>query len=608
MSLIAGYQARNGRIQSAELRAKLESYRILTEDDLSSYNNQIVETRFGCLMWKYKADYPIQLPPSRDGNGNALLILGFLTSQAALLSPTQLEKAEGEFVAIHSDRSGEVHIVNDRFGSRPFYILNHENGVYFSSNLFFLMHLLGKADEPDAVGWFQVLSCGHTFGNRTNFKNVRRLPPASHLTISADGVPHENRYWRMEYRVDTALDLDSHCNKVFAAFQSGAELRSRLTGKGVLALSGGLDSRLVAGALPNRKNFSAFTFTSSGEKNSSQSPETLAASAVCKILGLEHHIEPMLNQELSIVADDVVRMTGGMRPLHHAATVMPYIREIKRRGLHFLLGGGPGDVSAGSKIPSVRYLDPRNTDECVRDFRMKIGAGPEYFGLFFQAEVVRSNLQEFDRILDESLAEINGPTAAHRITAWEMLHRWPAFTLTSVLHNHPEVAEGFCHFDYKYADLMLELPAEWLYQRNFYSCMIYRCLPELRMVPYANTGKLLSGELRHFEKESLKTRALRSVANGSRKILPKSVKRKLRAVESPSFSYFLYKNDARLLAGLREALHCKSAIQEILDTRKCLSFLDGFIADNLVDSSYSQQTELIGTLVTMCRTFSILSR
>jgi hypothetical protein len=470
------------------------------------------------------------------------------------------------------------------------------------------MHLVGKADDPDVVGWFQVFSCGHTFGNRTVFKNVRRLPPASHLTISTTGNPSEHRYWRLEYKVDNALDLDSHCNKVFAAFRSGAELRSRLTGKGVLALSGGLDSRLVAGALSNRKNFPAFTFTASGERNSHQSAETLAASAVCEVLGMEHHIEPIPHLELSTVADDVVRLIGGMRPLHHAATVMPYIREIKRRDLQFLLGGGPGDVSAGSKIPSVRYLDPRNMDECTQDFRTKIGAGPEYFEMFFQPEIVRTNLPDFDHTLDATLAEIGGPTAAHRITAWEMLHRWPAFTLTSVLHNHPEVTESFCHFDYRYADLMLQLPAEWLFERNFYSCMIYKCLPELRKVPYANTGQLLSGNLLHFEKESLKTRALRSVASGARKVLPKSVKRRIRTEETPSFSYFLYKNDARLLSDLRESLHSRTAIQHILDTKKSLKFLDGFIAGKVVDSSYSQQTELIGTLVTMCRTFSILSR
>jgi hypothetical protein len=150
-----------------------------------------------------------------------------------------------------------------------------------------------------------------------------------------------------------------------------------------------------------------------------------------------------------------------------------------------LLGGGPGDVSAGSKIPSVEYLDPRRTDECVQDFCLTLAGGAQSCGLLFRHELVNEYRNEVYRSLVESLHEIDGPTAAHKVTAWELLNRWPAFTFTSVMHNHPAVDEAFGHLDYKYSDLMLRLPAEWLYERNFYRVMIYNCLPKLRHIPYA---------------------------------------------------------------------------------------------------------------------------
>jgi hypothetical protein len=155
-------------------------------------------------------------------------------------------------------------------------------------------------------------------------------------------------------------------------------------------------------------------------------------------------------------------------------------------------------VSAGSKIPCVRYLDPRRTDECVREFCRDLASGGEYLGLVFRQEIVKEYQREIYRSLIESFRDIGGLTAAHKVTAWELLNRWPAFTFTSVLHNHPEVSEAFCHLDYKYSDLMLKLPEDWLYQRNFYSFMIYNSLPKLRHIPYANTGRPLSGELQHF--------------------------------------------------------------------------------------------------------------
>ncbi len=93
------------------------------------------------------------------------------------------------------------------------------------------------------------------------------------------------------------------------------------------------------------------------------------------------------------------------------------------------------------------------------------------------------------------------------------------------MHNHPDASEAFCHLDYKYSDLMLKLPAGWLYQRNFYSVMIYNCLPKLRHVPYANTGQLLSGDLQQFGyNQDIKARTLSVVAQLSRKIIPRKIK------------------------------------------------------------------------------------
>ena len=289
--------------QPGGIERNLHAYRILAEDDLSSYDNLIIETRRGHLIRKYKQDYPVQCKSYNDGNGNALLILGFLDSVAGWLSAEQIEHSEGEFVAVLSEDSGAVHIINDRFGSRPFYLINNQDGIYFSSNLDFLLQLIGGSHEADILGWFHMFSYGHTFGSRTTFKNVNRLLPGSHVVISPDGGLEERRYWRLEYAPASGLDPVSYSKEVFEAFKEGATLRSRLVGKGVIALSGGLDSRLVAAALPDDVKFSAFTFLNSGEGVST--PDTEVAAQVCSALGLEHRVEHIPTEEFSSVAENV---------------------------------------------------------------------------------------------------------------------------------------------------------------------------------------------------------------------------------------------------------------------------------------------------------------
>jgi hypothetical protein len=601
MGFIAGHLTRNGKVSCAEIERTLQSYRILSEDDLNDYENLVIQTRFGCVVRKYKKNYPVQFKPYHDENGTTVLILGFLSSTERLLSPKQLEQCEGEFVAVFSEQSGKLHIINDRFGSRPFYILRNGDDVYFSSNFDFLLQLAGGSPEADILGWFHMFSYGHTFGSRTTLRDVKRLLPATHLTISQDGTVEEKRYWRLAYLPAAGLDPVSYSKEVFDAFREGARLRSRLCGKGVVALSGGLDSRLVAAALPDDVEFSEFTFLNSSEGTSSA--DTEVAAQVCNALGLHHRVEPIASQAYSAVAEGVIRLIGGMRPLHHCAIVMPYVRELKRLGLNFLLGGGPGDVSAGSKIPSVEYLDPRRTDKCVRDFCRSLASGAEYLGLIFRDKFINEYHWEVYPSLVESFGDISGPTAAHKITAWELLNRWPAFTFTSVMHNHPDVSEAFCHLDYKYTDLMLMLPAQWLYQRNFYSFMIYHNLPKLRHVPYANTGQPLSGELQEFEYQHLKRVSF--AAHVAKKVIPRKIKRLLRPISRDTlpFYYCLYRDDERLFADMRECLYSLSSLREILDFSKCLRFLDDFQTDNLKGLSYDRQTELVGGLATMCLTF-----
>src|SRR5262245_20681205 len=133
MALIAGYLARNGKASRAEIESIVQCFRILPEDDLNDYQNLIVETRFGYVMRKFKKKYPVQLEPYNDVSGHAVLILGFLSStEGGLLSDKQLEQCAGEFVAVCAEASGKVHVVNDRFGSRPFYLLRNQGGTYFS--------------------------------------------------------------------------------------------------------------------------------------------------------------------------------------------------------------------------------------------------------------------------------------------------------------------------------------------------------------------------------------------------------------------------------------------------------------------------------------------
>jgi hypothetical protein len=593
LAFIAGYVAE--RPQSTEaIRDRARAFSILPGESDCDYMNAIITTHSGHLIVKHKAAYPIKPQIASDAEGNVLVILGIVLSgdAGALLPPAvrtggrSLEECEGEFVAVFAEAAtGTAHIVNDRFSSRPFYILRRDDGIYFSSNVAFLLALARASYRPDVIGWLEACTAGHTLGTRTTAANVDRLRPATHLSITS-GRMKECQYWRLEHRPDPGLDPARHSAETFQAFRMGAERRARLVGKGIVGLSGGLDSRFVAGALPRDTDYSAFTFVD--VPGAESTPETRAAAGVCSTLGLRHHVEALPVRFTR--ASDVIALTGGMRPYQHMAIVMAFIDHVQRQGHDFVLGGGPGDSLAGAFIPSWSYLDSRHTAESIEDACRRRLADSVNWPLVFRDDVIAGGRQAVQDALSESFAAVAGPTAAHRITAWAMVYRQTAFTFTSVLHTHPDVSEAFCHLDYRYTDLMLQLPASWLYQRTFYAYMLYAALPHLRHIPYANTGRLLSGQLPTHEipRESFGRRAVELAQS-----FGKRVKRRLmpgRGGAGP-----LLFRDTALLDEVKECVHSIPQLREVLDVERC----DELVARTRAGACPSE--EMLGALTSLCK-------
>jgi hypothetical protein len=493
-------------------------------------------------------------------------------------------------------RSGNLHLVNDRFGARPCYVLRAPHAVYFSSNVRFLLHLARERYRPDVQGWLEVFTCGHTVGTRTTLASVRRLRPGTHLTLTP-AADHERRYWRLEHQPDPGLDPGKHSSAVFEAFRAGAERRARLVGEGVVAVSGGLDSRLLAGALGKRHGFSAFTFLDGGRHI--RSADADAAAAVCAALGLRHQVQRL--ETAFTRPSDVVSLTGGMRPYHHMAIAMAYVEEVRRNGTRFLLGGGPGDSLAGAFIPSPTYVDPDQIAQSIRDACRVRLARSRHWRLIFRDDVIATARKPVEEALVASFEEVGGPTAAHRVTAWAMAQRQAAFTLTSVFHTHPDVAEAFCHLDYRYADLMLQLPAAWLYGKAFYTFMVYRELPELRHIPYANTGLRLTGELPTLGWAS---EPLGSAMHSRARVLARRLgARHARRVFTslgrprPSRRRRDVLHDDVLLATIQQIVHSVPSLEAMLDIERCDEFLAGVRTGRFDAGGYD---DVLGTLASIC--------
>ena len=158
----------------------------------------------------------------------------------------------------------KLYVTCDSGGLFPFYYLQHTGTLTFSSHL----HLMGKALHLslDHLGVVQRLNFGWTIGERTLYKNVKRLSPGQSLIydVRDETLRCGNA---QEFFQDTLreYDLATLSEIVWTSLCKACERIRPDDGPIGIMLSGGLDSRMVVAAAQT-KNIPMITCTHGQER------------------------------------------------------------------------------------------------------------------------------------------------------------------------------------------------------------------------------------------------------------------------------------------------------------------------------------------------------
>lgn len=163
-------------------------------------------------------------------------------------------------VILRKKRNDEITICNDLIGVYPVYYLIFE-GELFISNSIILMALISNCDF-DEVGIIQR-SIGpeySNFGSRTILKNCKRLLPGEYISFVGKKIVQKKYDNSLYQNLSTQHQQHNLHIKYWEAYKK--ELKYALIDfQDVnIALSGGLDSRLLLGAIPKTKNIKCLTY------------------------------------------------------------------------------------------------------------------------------------------------------------------------------------------------------------------------------------------------------------------------------------------------------------------------------------------------------------
>jgi asparagine synthase (glutamine-hydrolysing) len=274
-----------------------------------------------------------------------------------------VEKLNGIFgIALWDARSGELHLMRDKFGVKPLYWAQHGGRVLFASELKALLVDESLPRDLDLAAIDHYLTFRFVPAPQTLFAGVRKVPPASTLTSGTGGVS-ERRYWTGEPTA-ARRDTDALIDEYLEAFER-AVVRQMMSDRpmGVM-LSGGIDSAAITAVMarhsPQVKTFSV-GFTGGGEGTN----EVPLAAETARLFGAEH--------ESAIVGPDeyLAKLPESLITLEEpvgstSALAVRFVAELMRPAVPVALTGQGADEPLGGygrhlgvKVASgVRKLGP----------------------------------------------------------------------------------------------------------------------------------------------------------------------------------------------------------------------------------------------------------
>ena len=317
-----------------------------------------------------------------------------------------LRRFNGMFAfAIYHRDSGRVFLARDRLGIKPLYYIKNSEKFRFASSLPALL-ASGNVDtdiDPVALIYFMTF---HSVvpPPRTILKGIRKLPPASTMTIENDGSCREEKYWDLKFTPN-----DDEVKYSFADWKQqlllkleGA-IRRRLTADvpvGVL-LSGGVDSSLVVGLLSragqNNLNTFSIGFESAGGEEGN---EFQYSDIIADHFGTGHHkievgssrVLPSLERCVSAMSEPMVS--------HDCIGFYLLSEEVSRHVKVVQSGQGADEIFAGySWYPPLmessdlvtdyaREFFDRNYDEYVKAIH------PRFSELDYSSSFIHQNFSK----------------------------------------------------------------------------------------------------------------------------------------------------------------------------------------------------------------------
>ncbi|MFH1539632.1 MAG: asparagine synthase-related protein, partial [bacterium] len=364
----------------------------------------------------------------------------------------------------------KVFLITDRYGVRHIYWTVNDGNIAWSSEVkaFLALPEFSPKIDPGAVREF--FSVGYLLEDRTWFENVKLLPSGTVLTWDLKEQKHTmRRYWWWDAikPMNGKIEEKEIAEELGRLFIKSVETMSGEDERIGVPLSGGLDSRAILAAVPERKMpVNTITF---GNKSCD---DALIAAMASRVKGAVHQIFEINEKNWFGPRLKCTWITDGQLNLLHMHGFEA--RAVLNKHFQVVLNGFAGDlVLGGGYLKNENSLDvPIDENRAVES----MGCAPDIIPDLSDYQ----NLQKTDFFFLQN--------RVRRFTSEGTRH-----VITSVVNRNP-------FFYNELLELSYSLPDSLRYKSRIYKTMLLHYFPEFfRKIPWQKSG-IPIGRLNPIEK------------------------------------------------------------------------------------------------------------
>jgi asparagine synthase (glutamine-hydrolysing) len=278
------------------------------------------------------------------------------------------------FAIVETRPGGRVVLGRDRLGIKPLYLADVGDRLRFASSLPALLAAGGVDRSLDHTALHHYLSFHSVVpAPRTILRGVKKLPPATLLTIDADGRRTEHRYWHARFARDPAragLSAVAWQEELADALRLAVERRMVADVPVGVLLSGGLDSSLIVALLAEAGQTDLATYSIGfADAPGREGNEFAASDLVAREFATDHHRIDVSDDALAdALTGAVTAMSEPM--ISHDVVAFHLLSEHVSRDLKVVQSGqGADEILAGySWYPPIARAPGSGADDYVREF------------------------------------------------------------------------------------------------------------------------------------------------------------------------------------------------------------------------------------------------